>query len=71
LGIPVRRENELLGWHRSNWLSQRLATIPGVGAISANAFAAAVNEPERFRSGRRPRLRWVSRRFRAAPEARN
>jgi transposase len=45
-------EQELLAWHRSNELSQRLATIPGVGIISATALAASVSEPERFRSGR-------------------
>jgi transposase len=45
-------EKELLAWHRSNDLSQRLATIPGIGVISATALAASVTEPERFRSGR-------------------
>lgn len=45
-------EKELLAWHRSNDLSQRLATIPGVGVISATALAASVTQPERFRSGR-------------------
>lgn len=45
-------EKELLAWHRSNELSQRLATIPGVGVVSASALAASVIEPERFRSGR-------------------
>lgn len=45
-------ERELLAWHRDNELSQRLATIPGVGVISATALAASVSEPERFRSGR-------------------
>jgi transposase len=45
-------EKELLVWHRSSELSQRLATIPGVGVISATALAASVSEPERFRSGR-------------------
>jgi transposase len=45
-------ERELLAWHRSNELSQRLATIPGIGVISATALAASVIEPERFRSGR-------------------
>lgn len=45
-------EKELLVWHRSSDLSQRLATIPGVGVISATALAATVSEPERFRSGR-------------------
>ena len=45
-------EKKLLAWHRSNELSQRLATIPGIGVISATALAASVIEPERFRSGR-------------------
>ena len=45
-------EKELLAWHRSSDLSQRLATIPGVGVIAATALAASVSEPERFRSGR-------------------
>ena len=48
----ARLEKELLAWHRSNELSQRLATIPGIGVISATALAASVIEPERFRSGR-------------------
>jgi len=45
-------EKELLTWHRSNELSQRLATIPGIGVISATALAASVTDPGRFRSGR-------------------
>jgi transposase len=45
-------EKELVAWHRSSDLSQRLATIPGVGVIAATALAASVSEPERFRSGR-------------------
>lgn len=45
-------EKELLAWHRSNELSQRLGTIPGVGLISATALAASVTDPGRFRSGR-------------------
>lgn len=45
-------EKELLAWHRSSELSQRLATIPGVGIVSATALAASITEPERFRSGR-------------------
>jgi transposase len=45
-------EKELLAWHRSNELSQRLSTIPGVGLISATALAASVTDAGRFRSGR-------------------
>ena len=48
----ARLEKELVAWHRASELSQRLATIPGVGIISATALAASVSEPERFRSGR-------------------
>ncbi len=42
----------LLVWHRQNEDSQRLATIPGVGVISATALAASVTDPSQFRSGR-------------------
>jgi transposase len=45
-------EKELLAWHRSNELSQRLSTIPGVGLVSATALAASVTDAGRFRSGR-------------------
>jgi transposase len=33
---------------RSNELSQRLSTIPGIGLISATVLAASVTDPERF-----------------------
>jgi len=36
----------LLAWHRQNQNSQRLATIPGVGVISATALAANVTRVE-------------------------
>jgi len=42
----------LLAWHRQDLASQRLATIPGVGVISATALAASVTDPGAFRSGR-------------------
>jgi transposase len=42
----------LLAWHRQDQTSQRLATIPGVGVISATALAASVTDPAQFRSGR-------------------
>jgi transposase len=41
-------EKELLAWHRSSELSQRLDTIPGVGLISATALAASVTDPGGF-----------------------
>ena len=45
-------ERRLLTWHRQNRESQRLATIPGVGIITATAMAASVTDPTLFRSGR-------------------
>ena len=45
-------EKEILAWHRTSEVSQRLATIPGVGIISATALAASVTDPQQFRSGR-------------------
>src|SRR6201994_288417 len=45
-------ERRLAQWHRQSELSQRLATIPGVGVMSASAIAATVADPQLFRSGR-------------------
>jgi transposase len=51
--IKVRdMERDLLRWHRGNELSQRLATIPGIGPIGASALAVSVADPRQFRSGR-------------------
>ena len=35
-------EAQLLAWHRSNDISRRLTTIPGIGPITASAIAATV-----------------------------
>jgi transposase len=45
-------EKRILAWHRSNETSRRLATIPGIGGITASALAASVSDPTVFRSGR-------------------
>ncbi|MBC8038649.1 MAG: IS110 family transposase [Rhizobiales bacterium] len=45
-------EQELLIWHRTSASSQRLATIPGIGIITATALAASVPDPGVFKSGR-------------------
>jgi transposase len=45
-------EQQLTAWHKSNPVSQRLATIPGIGPIIATAIAATVVEASGFRSGR-------------------
>src|SRR5882724_8638114 len=49
-------ETQILAWHKSNPVSQRLATIPGIGPIIATAVAATVADPNTFRSGRENRL---------------
>ena len=45
-------ETQVLAWHKNNPVSQRLATIPGIGPIIATAIAATVADPNTFRSGR-------------------
>ena len=45
-------EAQILAWHKSNPVSQRLATIPGIGPIIATAIAATVPDPSVFRNGR-------------------
>jgi len=53
----VRREiagltRKLLALARTNDQSRRLMTVPGIGAINALAFCAAIDEPSRFRRSR-------------------
>jgi len=45
-------EKILKAWHRSNEASRRLATIPGVGLITATALVATIGDASQFRSGR-------------------
>lgn len=45
-------EARIVAWHRTNDVSRRLATIPGIGPITASAIAAAVPDGSLFRSGR-------------------
>jgi len=45
-------EAKLLAWHRSSDVSRRLATIPGVGPITASAIAATAVDANQFSSGR-------------------
>ena len=47
-----RLEALILAWHRADDTSRRLATIPGIGPITASAIAAAVPDASLFRSGR-------------------
>jgi len=45
-------DRQIYAWHRQDQDSQRLATIPGVGIITATALSATVVDPSAFRSGR-------------------
>jgi transposase len=45
-------EKRIVAWCRSNAAARRLATIPGVGPITASALAATITDPTLFRSGR-------------------
>jgi hypothetical protein len=41
-------EKQLMAWHKSNPVSQRLASVPGIGPIIATAIAATVVEQSDF-----------------------
>jgi transposase len=45
-------DRQLLAWHNTNAVSQRLASIPGIGPIIATAISTTVADPKVFRSGR-------------------
>jgi len=48
----VGLEKKLMTWHRANEASRRLATIPGVGVITATALVATIGDASQFHSGR-------------------
>jgi transposase len=45
-------DQQIASWHAENEASRRLATIPGLGIITATAIAATVTDPDQFNSGR-------------------
>ncbi|MGH9439247.1 MAG: IS110 family transposase [Terriglobia bacterium] len=45
-------DRQMLVWHRANDDSCRLATIPGIGIVTASALLAALGDGRQFRSGR-------------------
>ena len=45
-------ETQLVAWHRADDTSRRLASIPGVGPVTASAIAATVGDAAQFKSGR-------------------
>ena len=54
VAVRVRNvEMRLVAWHRSDAVSRRLESVPGIGPITASAMVATVGDPRQFRSGRR------------------
>jgi len=47
-----RCEQQLKAWHANSTVSQRLASIPGIGVLTATALAATVGEGQDFKNGR-------------------
>lgn len=45
-------ERELMRHHKADEASRRLATVPGIGPITATALVASIGDVARFRSGR-------------------
>lgn len=45
-------EKQIMAMHRGNEVSQRLATIEGVGPITASMIVGTIADPRQFRSGR-------------------
>jgi transposase len=45
-------EKELKRWFRADQVAQGLATIPGIGFITASALSSTVTDPNQFTSGR-------------------
>ena len=52
-------DKQLMSWHRDNALSRRLATIPGLGPISAPRWLPGCCSRERFRRGRGLSRPWL------------
>ena len=45
-------EHQITAWHRHNEDSQRLAQIPGIGALTASALVASIGDARCFKNGR-------------------
>ena len=45
-------EAAIVAWHKDNEASRRLATIPGIGPITAAAIVATITDPSQFQSAR-------------------
>lgn len=51
-GEVATLDQHIASWHAESEISRRLATIPGLGIITATAIAATVADPDQFTSGR-------------------
>lgn len=45
-------DRQVMAWHRSSEVSKRLATIPGIGPLTASALVASVGDASNFKNGR-------------------
>ncbi|CAO3416696.1 IS110 family RNA-guided transposase [Azospirillum argentinense] len=45
-------EKQIVSWHKTNVRSRKLATIPGIGPITASVLAATITDPTAFKTGR-------------------
>ena len=45
-------EREIISWHRSSVLSQKLEKIPGIGPLAATALVASIANAKSFNNGR-------------------
>lgn len=53
LGLRIQAmETRIIAWHKASEASQRLASAPGVGPITATAIVASVGDGAQFRSAR-------------------
>jgi len=48
----AKLDKQMVAWHKSQADSQRLATIPGIGVVTASAILAAIGSGKQFKSGR-------------------
>ncbi len=51
-GQITKLDKALLAAHRSNDVSIRLATVPGIGPVIATCLSASVSDPKLFEGGR-------------------
>ena len=43
---------QIKAWHRADEISRRLARVPGIGPLTANALVASIGDGKNFKNGR-------------------